>query len=82
MKTVKIIERSSSLNSNEIVYKGLVGSVEENYKACNFTRVFLDKRSSEFIEYYNIKHGDIWTKAPNISVKNLIEIGNSLLKNE
>lgn len=80
MKTVKIIDRD--LGSQEIVYKGLVDSVKENYKNYSLVRVYLDKRSSEFIENYNIKHGDIWTKAPNISVKNLMEVGNSLLKNE
>ena len=82
MKTVKIIERSSSLGSQEIVYKGLVGTVRDGYKDGSFAMVFLDKRSSEFIEYYNRKHHDGWTKKPSISVKNLIEIGNSLLKNE
>ena len=82
MKTVKINECSNSLNSQEIAYKGLVGTVSDDYKDGSFAKVFLDKRSSEFIEYYNIKHHDGWTKKPIISVKNLIEIGNSLLKNE
>lgn len=81
MKTVKI-SSSSSLNSQETVYKGLVGTVRDNYKDGSFAIVFLDKRSSEFIEYYNRKHHDGWTKKPNISTRNLIEIGNSLLKNE